>query len=692
MDEGKRLPEAKSYAYLAGVTVDRNAEYVDVNGDYKLRLKAQMDRGTYIKLPSDWASKPYYKPTKITFTVSKDSSGSMAFKSLKLASAIENSYAPSGETHDIITSTSYINPTTFSLNITENMYDCFYIAGQLYATSSWSETVDSYVLYDDVTIDYEYDFDYIGYDVTIDGEKKATIAEGDTYTVPTPAEGSYYTDGTNTYVGGEEITVTAPVELTSKLYEYDVTVDGEVVATIAYGGTYTVEDIENYYITDGTTKYYGGEEITVTGPVALTTKPETSSVVYTMDPGSRIAGGSTNACSPSGEGEYVEVDGDWVFALPTRPDQETRFILPEYWYEKANCKAVGIEFSVSRTANAAPATQLISFTDGTDSISISNGYADFNSKYSFAVDESNYGYRTIKMHLKGGTNFDANGRDYIYIDDVTVNFEYDPNYVAPVFHKVTIDGVEVAEVRDGETFVLPAVAEGMQYAGGFVVGQEFVVTEALSFTTEKIPEFAGETTTVVKTDTAASIRLNEVNGIRFYTQINVDAFNALVEGKDYELKYSNNINVGLGKVTVTGIGEYEGSVDKTFKIKTVVTAPKTIKVKISKTKFVYNGKVQKPKVTVKANGVELTRDNYTVKFSKGCKKVGKYSVIVTLSGNYSGTVTKTFTINPKSTKINKLLKGKKSITVKFFVCKYFSKLFSGLLDNLVNALLYPLTF
>ncbi|MBQ5590275.1 MAG: hypothetical protein IIU65_01190, partial [Clostridia bacterium] len=160
MDEGSRLPEAKSYAYLAGVTVDRNAEYIEVNGNYKLALKAQMDKCAYIKLPSDWASKPYYKPTKITFTVSK-SLGSLAFKNLKLASAIENNYVPSGETHDVITSTSYVNPTTYSIDITEDMYDCFYISGQLYATSEWSETNPSYVYYDNVTIDYEYDFDYV---------------------------------------------------------------------------------------------------------------------------------------------------------------------------------------------------------------------------------------------------------------------------------------------------------------------------------------------------------------------------------------------------------------------------------------------------------------------------------------------------------------------------------------------------
>ena len=374
MDEGSRLPEAKSYVYLAGVTVDRNAEYIEVNGNYKLALKAQMDKCAYIKLPSDWASKPYYKPTKITFTVSK-SLGSLAFKNLKLASAIENNYVPSGETHDVITSTSYVNPTTYSIDITEDMYDCFYISGQLYATSEWSETNPSYVYYDNVTIDYEYDFDYVEptyYDVTIDGEVVTTVVEGDTFTLPALEAGKYYVGG---YEAGQEFTVTEALAFETATYTYEVKVDGEVVDTLAYGETYTLPALEDgkYYVGG----YNAGDVFTVTEALAFET------ATYTFD--------------------------------------------------------------------------------------------------------------------------------------------------------ITIDGTVVATVAYGETFTLPAVAEGMQYVDGYVAGQEFTVTEALTFATEKIPEIAGETTTVVSTDAAASIRLNEKNGIRFYTEINVDAFNALVEGKEYEI-------------------------------------------------------------------------------------------------------------------------------------------------------------
>ncbi|HHW95434.1 MAG TPA: InlB B-repeat-containing protein [Mogibacterium sp.] len=40
----------------------------------------------------------------------------------------------------------------------------------------------------------------------------------------------------------------------------------------------------------------------------------------------------------------------------------------------------------------------------------------------------------------------------------------------------------------------------------------------------------------------------------------------LKEGKDYNVKYSDNINIGTAKVTVSGVGNYSGTIDKTFVI------------------------------------------------------------------------------------------------------------------------------
>ena len=82
---------------------------------------------------------------------------------------------------------------------------------------------------------------------------------------------------------------------------------------------------------------------------------------------------------------------------------------------------------------------------------------------------------------------------------------------------------------------------------------------------------------------------------------------------------------------------------------------------LSKTVFTYNKKVQKPTVKViGSNGKEIANTNYTVTYSNNSsKKVGRYTVTITFKGNYEGTKTLTYKINPKGTKLSKLTKGSK---------------------------------
>lgn len=86
-------------------------------------------------------------------------------------------------------------------------------------------------------------------------------------------------------------------------------------------------------------------------------------------------------------------------------------------------------------------------------------------------------------------------------------------------------------------------------------------------------------------------------------------------------------------------------------ISTTIYAPQ--KIELSKTKYTYNGKTRKPSVTVTDNNGNILNAgaDYTVSYSKGCKKVGNYTVTVKFTGNYSGKSKETFTIAPKGTKI-----------------------------------------
>ena len=91
----------------------------------------------------------------------------------------------------------------------------------------------------------------------------------------------------------------------------------------------------------------------------------------------------------------------------------------------------------------------------------------------------------------------------------------------------------------------------------------------------------------------------------------------------------------------------------------VIPAIKSIK--LDKTAYVYNGKVQKPKVTVtdKKGKTISTKYYNVVYFNEKSKSVGAYKVQITMKGNYSGQKTLTYKINPKGTALSKVTTPKK---------------------------------
>lgn len=93
--------------------------------------------------------------------------------------------------------------------------------------------------------------------------------------------------------------------------------------------------------------------------------------------------------------------------------------------------------------------------------------------------------------------------------------------------------------------------------------------------------------------------------------------------------------------------------------------PKIGTVKLSKTAYTYNGKVQCPDEVVKDRTGKALKDgmDYNVSYSKGMKNVGKYTVKVTFKENYSGSKSMTYSINPKGTSVSKVTAAKKGFKV-----------------------------
>lgn len=80
------------------------------------------------------------------------------------------------------------------------------------------------------------------------------------------------------------------------------------------------------------------------------------------------------------------------------------------------------------------------------------------------------------------------------------------------------------------------------------------------------------------------------------------------------------------------------------------TIPAVKKIALKQTGFVFDGKAKTPAVTVtgKAGKTLKKGTDYKVKYAAGRKAIGKYSVKVTLRGNYKGSKTLTFKIFPKA--------------------------------------------
>ena len=138
----------------------------------------------------------------------------------------------------------------------------------------------------------------------------------------------------------------------------------------------------------------------------------------------------------------------------------------------------------------------------------------------------------------------------------------------------------------------------------------------------------------------------------------------LVENVDYTVRYSNNVEVGTATATITGKGNYSSTKSTTFTIEKKPdgssgntdsggsTEPTKTPISSATVSGVanqsYTGKALTPKPTVKVGSTTLREGtDYTLSY-KNNVNAGTASVIVTGKGNYTGAVTKTFTIAKRS--------------------------------------------
>ncbi len=127
-----------------------------------------------------------------------------------------------------------------------------------------------------------------------------------------------------------------------------------------------------------------------------------------------------------------------------------------------------------------------------------------------------------------------------------------------------------------------------------------------------------------------------------------------VTGRNVDLSGTTSAtNVGTYTVTATPKANYAWSdgttTAKTLTWKITEKASSSLTVTLATTTYTYDGAAKEPAVTVKDGSTTLTSGtHYTVSYSNNTN-AGTATVTITMKGNYSGTVTKNFTIERAKT-------------------------------------------
>ena len=145
----------------------------------------------------------------------------------------------------------------------------------------------------------------------------------------------------------------------------------------------------------------------------------------------------------------------------------------------------------------------------------------------------------------------------------------------------------------------------------------------------------------------------EYEGIQRRPAVTIEG---LKEGRDFRVSYENNIEPGLAKVKVTGIGKYEGSTIKTFVIYRNI---RTMEVQLSNTSYTYDGTEKEPKVSIE--GLTEGKD-FSVSYKNNINVGTATATIKGIAPYYTGTITKTFVINKPSIETYKVSLSQESYT------------------------------
>lgn len=215
----------------------------------------------------------------------------------------------------------------------------------------------------------------------------------------------------------------------------------------------------------------------------------------------------------------------------------------------------------------------------------------------------------------------------------------------------TYTGIKITpdvEITDGDYKLIKDTDYELSYENNINVGTAKIIIRGIgNYTGSKTLEF-----NIIQKDINLTTVQDIVNQVYTGEEItpNVmisDGSAKLVENKDYNISYENNIELGEASITITGIGNYTGTTTKKFNIVEESTgeikniADLTIDEIGDK---IYTGKLITPELRIKDGDTVLIKNvDYTINYTDNIN-IGTAKVIIKGIGNYEGQVEKQFNI------------------------------------------------
>ena len=267
----------------------------------------------------------------------------------------------------------------------------------------------------------------------------------------------------------------------------------------------------------------------------------------------------------------------------------------------------------------------------------------------------------------------------------TVDGNYGGNPVSVVFtiipQNITDQGVVISNFENVVTYAATPIIQNFElvyngdyhltdtdftavYENNTTVGtatitinasNNFVGSRVLQFNIERL-DFATETTKLETTGFVAS-KAYTGSGIEqnivVYHKLSDTQRIALTNDTDYEIVYANNVNAGTATMSLVFKGNYVGTVSEDYTITPRQLSDWLISTTLPQDSFTYTAEEIKPEVVIMNGENQLTLGlDYDVVYTNNiiaatASDALAPTVTIEGKGNYTGTITRNFAINPR---------------------------------------------